>query len=397
MRSNGVLGSSDRHNLPLDSLRGLAALAVVLHHVTGADSFRATFRHMGLFDVALFHHAYLFVDFFFVLSGVVIAMNYVHRAPDRFSSVDFAIKRFARVYPLHLFMLFAFLGFRIVRLSLSALGILPESSAANGNDLYSFVMNVLLLHGLGFTQELSWNGPSWSISAEFYTYLLFALVLVACATRRSRAGVYMVSALISLASLAAILFVLGRPNMDFNYEFGILRCTYGFFLGVLTYAATNRLAGHLTLPRIARELWLWGALVGGVAIVSLIEFAPDLAGFAAPIFAILFAGLLLFPRGSLPGLLSVGSLVWLGRRSYSIYMTHVLVIMTSEYVLKVIGMGRLAALDARVPGVPATALALAIIAVTLVISDWTYRNVELGGGNWTRRMLARRNATATAR
>ncbi len=63
------------------------------------------------------------------------------------------------------------------------------------NNAYSFVLNLLLLHSMGFIDYLSWNAPSWSISVEFYTYLVFGLIVllaqrlrVAALVLRSRAG-----------------------------------------------------------------------------------------------------------------------------------------------------------------------------------------------------------------
>ena len=46
------------------------------------------------------------------------------------------------------------------------------------NNSYSFLLNVFLLHSMGLIDYLSWNAPSWSISVEFYTYLVFGLVVV---------------------------------------------------------------------------------------------------------------------------------------------------------------------------------------------------------------------------
>ena len=76
-------------------------------------------------------------------------------------------------------MVFVMLLFRLVRIGLVTAGIIVAMPAASDfNNAYSFFLNVFLLHSLGFIDHLSWNWPSWSISVEFYTYLVFGLVLL---------------------------------------------------------------------------------------------------------------------------------------------------------------------------------------------------------------------------
>ncbi len=81
------------------------------------------------------------VDFFFVLSGFVIALNYQHKIRTFGNLVNFQSRRFLRLYPLHFLMLMVFLGIALIkyvgetRFGLSAA--VPESSPAN--DLASFL------------------------------------------------------------------------------------------------------------------------------------------------------------------------------------------------------------------------------------------------------------------
>ena len=85
----------------LESLRGFAAIAVALFHFSNSSF---------LTENPFIHNAETMVDFFFVLSGFVIAYNYFDRIVDLSSLVDFQVKRFWRLYPLHLVCLLGFLG-----------------------------------------------------------------------------------------------------------------------------------------------------------------------------------------------------------------------------------------------------------------------------------------------
>ncbi len=94
--------------IALDSLRGLAAVAVMLFHI-------GNFGWLGGFDAI--QHAWLLVDFFFVLSGFVIAASYGERLAQGYSGGKFMALRLGRVVPLHAavvaaFVLAEFLVFR---------------------------------------------------------------------------------------------------------------------------------------------------------------------------------------------------------------------------------------------------------------------------------------------
>src|SRR5437899_2287510 len=147
----------------LDGWRGVCASLVVLFHFHG---------HSPIYSSGLVRGSYLFVDFFFVLSGFVIAYNYARRLGDWPGVKRFLILRCGRVYPLHLFMLMCFVAYETLRLA-------EKPDAFTGpNSPAAVVSNVLLLQSMGVHDHLTWNGPSWSISTEWWTYVVFALVCV---------------------------------------------------------------------------------------------------------------------------------------------------------------------------------------------------------------------------
>ena len=90
----------------LTGIRGLAAWWVVLYH------FRETYPDDPLHIAGrVMAHGYLAVDFFFELSGFILALNYLHvfRNLSSRQAVQFLGLRLARIYPLHIFMLILFL------------------------------------------------------------------------------------------------------------------------------------------------------------------------------------------------------------------------------------------------------------------------------------------------
>lgn len=301
----------------LDSWRGICALLVALFHFP-ATGFISQSAFIG--------SSYLFVDFFFVLSGFVITSSYANRLNDAADARRFALVRFGRIYPLHLFMLAAFVAFEALRLLLPQLRGNGAEPFTGGFGLDSLLANLLLLQGVGFTGQLTWNAPSWSISAEFFAYLLFAAAILVAARR---AWIFFVA-----VALVAPLFLLAfsPTNMDVSWDFGFIRCLYGFSLGALlswfqhdsiTAARRSiRADGSLTGP-LVWTLIECATIVGIFAFVSLA--GQNTAGIAAPF--VFVAALYVFAHegGAVSMALRSRALLLLGALSYSIYMVHVFV------------------------------------------------------------------------
>ena len=145
-------------------LRGLAAWWVVFYHVR--ENFMIYWPQSF---AALVDKGYLAVDFFFLLSGFVIQLNYGDKIKGQAPQLwDFWIKRAARIYPLHL------LSLGLVILYALALVISGRPLTAN-YDLSHLWMQFLLMHNWGFSDHLAWNVPSWSISTEWGAYIFFPL------------------------------------------------------------------------------------------------------------------------------------------------------------------------------------------------------------------------------
>lgn len=384
------------HVLPLDSIRGIAATSVVIHHLLLMPTFLAAFPHNAWIDCSFFRSSWLLVDLFFVLSGMVMSLSSVEGEFGRFSLRDFMVRRLARVYPLHIVMLAASLLFRLLRISLVMAGIVVAAPAAfEVNNSYSFLLNVFLLHSMGFIDYLSWNAPSWSISVEFYTYLAFGLVVLLAQRMRSLSLFYALSGAIALGSLAIIVFGLDKKSLGLQTDFGILRCFVSFFLGVLTVRVVRRLPGKP--DTVVQGVVQLVGMIASIVLVSMVEAYPA-ASFLAPLtFSVFLGSLLAFPDALLvPRMLVTKPLVWLGQRSYSIYMVHALVVLFAEYFVRAVGAKRIVALDTVQPGLPATLNLVVALAAVFLVSHYTYRYVEIPGGKILRDLLGRRPRLSVA-
>jgi peptidoglycan/LPS O-acetylase OafA/YrhL len=209
--------TSNARFVVLDSWRGIAALAISAFH------FRRT---TGLDGIPLFDNLFLSVDFFFVLSGFVISSAYGKRLLGGFSICKFMWLRFGRVYPLHLAILLAFITMQMIAVyHARGTGWFP----APRESLDTVIGNLLLVHGLNVFPFLTWNKPSWSISVEFCTYIIFALT-IAFVGRKT-----WLLALIAMVASPVFLFLFNHgQNIDATHTYGIVRSLYGFSVGILS-------------------------------------------------------------------------------------------------------------------------------------------------------------------
>ncbi len=342
----------------LDSWRGICALLVAVHNLA--------YAHAPAFVL----HSFLFVDFFFVLSGFVITHAYVRDLESGASVGVFLLRRFGRLWPLHIALLFAFIGLELLRLVVgNALHATAHGAFEPPNSIVAALKNVLLIQAIGIDTRLSWNVPSWSISTEFWTYLAFALICLASPRRRPPALV-----IGAIVLFAAVVIALSVPDfLASNTHWAVLRCIYGFFAGHLAYrlwliGAPKRLPGTI-LELLAVVLVAMFVYVAGDDSLSML--APIVFGFAVWVFA--------NERGACSRLLSAGVFRQLGEWSYSIYMVHWLV-RTAVKVVVAASLGGLPGAQSPLEGIDAgfaaSAIIVAYLAAVILVSAITYRLIE---------------------
>lgn len=303
--------SSRRQLDALTGIRGLAAWLVVLYHI------RASFApSLAGWTIAAASKGYLAVDFFFVLSGFVLWMTWGQRLTvERWRAVtDFLRKRIARIWPLHAVILSATILLAVV---LAATG-RPLPPHYRWGEL---PLHFLLVQNWGFTTQLAWNDPSWSISAELAAYIAFALLMPIGA--RIRVASRTLRIVLPLTAAIALPFLLDRffafhgentLGADIPY-FGLARCLAEFASGVAMCMVWQRADGPLlrgcTATALAGSLVLW--LSGNARETLIIPLA-----FAALV--PLVASTSAMPQNPL----SARVAVFLGEISYSTYLVHFL-------------------------------------------------------------------------
>jgi peptidoglycan/LPS O-acetylase OafA/YrhL len=345
----------------LDGWRGICALLVALWH----------FQVGGHIDpIAPFKNAFLFVDFFFVLSGFVIAYSSEDRLEAGGSRAEFLRKRVARVWPLHAAMLGVMIGQEFVRQRLEGWSF-PD--ARRPSDI---APNLALVQGLGWETRLTWNWPSWSISVEMALYVVFALGFMA-APRRWRPWI---AAGIVVAALTVI-GVFSPRFMGDAARFGLARGAAGFFAGYLVQA--------LWRARPAR-LGTWAEAAAMALVVGFLWMSGETAlSLLAPVvFAVavwVFAG----ESGAISKALKSAAGLRLGTWSYSIYLIHAPIIVSLHIAWRVMGWpGGQVTKAAAALGSPwvGDAIDLVFVGLILLIAPLTYRFIEMP----CRRLLAPR-------
>lgn len=365
--------------LALDGLRGIFACAVAFFH----------FHSTGpIYRSNLVRHADLFVDFFFVLSGFVITLNYGHRLASLKEGRRFIILRLGRLYPLHIFVLILMVAITMARIITPSSNLSWKSFIETSNFPKSFLIEALLLQNVpGFgTVPTGWNVPSWSISVEIWAYFSFALLCLVFGIKRWQIFI--------VFSLPFINFLL--VPYSFNEELG--RCFAGFGFGCLCF----KLYEHVIASGYALAIssaWLTQIefLVSGIVIVFVVCFHGRTAYLIAPFVFALAIIVFSCERGAISRrILCSRPIAALGILSYGIYMNHWIV----QYAM---GLG--AAVIQRkygweilikqpdgsfVFGRSDTSGILAyllMISITIAFSYITYRLIEEPSRKWVRRLV----------
>lgn len=290
----------------LDSWRGVCAVIVVVYHFTAKSH---------LLFLPFFRNGWIFVDFFFVLSGFVITHAYRHHLERPKELLAFAIRRFGRIWPLHVAMLLPFLLTESLKLLLTAKGFSADHAPFTGEmSIPGLAANIFLVQSMGVLTYVSWNVPSWSISVEYWTYIVFGIAVLATA-RAERPRFWSALLLAGIFVISLVVLIDYAKTLETIVTFGFFRCLLGFIGGHFAYQLWRRLPA----PRGSTTIELMTVLLVSLFAIYLANglfafLAPLVFGSAVVVFA--------HERGVLSRLLRGRFFVMLGRLSYSIYMTH---------------------------------------------------------------------------
>jgi peptidoglycan/LPS O-acetylase OafA/YrhL len=285
----------------LDGLRGVAAFAVILDHVPGGV----------LGD--LLPGRYLAVDFFFVLSGFVLAHAYSRRLEQGWSPLSFMTARLIRLYPMYL------LGLAL-GLALSVIGLLRGWVGPTWSDVLTTAGLGLLflpappMAGFGGGALYPFNGPAWSLFFELIANLVYALV--------ARFLSWRVLGAVLVVGAVAVVFTINRhagtggPGWLWeHFDAGLARVMFDFFAGV----TIHRVWAGKRLPALP---W-WAALLAFLLVIAVpaegmwrIVYDSAAALILMPTLVALSAGSRV--TGSVARLCST-----IGLLSYGVYVIHV--------------------------------------------------------------------------
>jgi len=290
--------------LVLDSLRGLCAVALIVHH---------SHIERSITELTFFRNASQFVGFFFALSGFLIYRRYIGNLSTPRQLGEFVVKRTCRVMPLHIAVLLFFIGFECLKLVLERYGLSLNYPAFSGDRAPGEILpNLLLIQAWWPTfNALSFNYPSWFISVEFYLWMTFALILF------------------SLPGLARKLFsllcVLAFVALYKDFSLIPRNVLWGascFFAGAITYRLYVRL--HDWVPGVVIASVLEVGTLGAIYWVMTEGEQPLTIelGMLFCLAVLIFA----FEAGVISQLLRLRSFPALGKLWLSIYLTHAAVI-----------------------------------------------------------------------
>ncbi|MCC5641833.1 acyltransferase [Nostoc sp. CHAB 5824] len=318
-----------KHITALTSLRGVAAILIVIHHYVGylIPNLGKSITSYSKF----FFNGYLCVDFFFILSGFILTHVYANNFSTKLSIPNyraFLYSRFTKIYPLHVFMILLFLAVEFSKLGFLLFKNKSVFDAANQSSLpfsgtqniAALFSNIFMIQALDlnspplFGDSTYWNEPAWSISAELIAYLLLPLLLFFLLKLPKICDlVIYLSSLICLFLLTKLTYghlnFLGIPSIG--------RCTLEATIGILTYKVyrTSNYWKYLGLNFTVILSLLW------VLFIMHYDYQDILI---IPAFSLLILSASINKKNNniILNTLNSSLLIYLGTISYSIYMVH---------------------------------------------------------------------------
>ena len=373
----------------LTPLRGIAALLTVIYHADILVNFTLSTHFTVL------RRMHVMVDFFFILSGFIMC----HVYGDRFSRgitrkefKKFTIARFSRVYPLHLFTLL----YVLVMFGISGYLGIPKSIVQIENSGYSFITNLLLLQSMNLHQWFTWVHASWSISTEWWAYMLFPFLVIPF-MKLKPAGRFIVCLLcfggylfisyfiVPIVTVPpSIPFVAVNPadiSINVSYQYGFLRCLFGFILGMMMYQ------GY-------RDGWGKKVLANGSAIALLaIAVFGTLQLNTADIITVSFFPLLIlsgsYGSKSMNALFTSKPFQRLGDWSFSIYLVHQPIMFTVMNI-SLYHHWSIGDFSAQPPSLfMAGIITVCFVMVTLITAYLSYTLVEVPARKWLNKIAGK--------
>ena len=312
-------------NYKIDILRGVSILLVLIHHFNIPYKLHDTFLGILIggesLSTLIARNGNYGVTMFFVISGFLITQHTLQRSGSlaQIKLKDFYIRRLARIIPC-LVLLVAMVSV------LGSLGLQPFiNQSPNGVEVsyavtvlsaLSFWMNLLII-------EYGWVnyalGVLWSLSVEEVFYLAFPVLCLALG--RGKGFIVFLLAVIAYAPYFRALHF-GEESGAYLYHY------FSSFDGIAIGCLTAMYAQHFKGAIYNQKM-----IVAATALLmtALYFYAPikEVSTWGISVFALLTALLILCFTQDLkvkPISYTARSLVWIGQRSYEMYLFHLIVL-----------------------------------------------------------------------
>jgi peptidoglycan/LPS O-acetylase OafA/YrhL len=346
----------------LTPVRGIAALLVVAFHLR---FYIPNLQYEVVFPA--FHMGYLWVDFFFILSGFILSHVYgrqLQRGLGKIRYASFLYLRWCRIYPLHFAVLLGFVIFEFVQIALhSGFGLLPAFQAFSGShSIPGIFSHLLLINTLNVHDILLWNFPAWSISAEFVAYIAFPVLFVVFRRLAPLQSWLAFSILLYLLNLLALS---NGGRLALHHDYGAVRCLLEFSVGIFVYRAY--VSGRF-VALMQRDSSF--ALIACWILFAMTTFARDILIVTA------FAALVLLTArntGRISRVLASRPLIHLGEISYSIYMVNILLFQILEAAWTLLHGGKFGSDFSLAESWIAWLVAMGLV---VAVANWSYRAIE---------------------
>ena len=362
--------SSSHYIHSLTALRGIAALWVVLFHIDVSIYYRDLGALLPRISTGIFSHGYLWVDFFFLLSGFIIAHVYGARlqAADKPRAIkDYLWARFARVYPLHLFTLSLLMFF--APLAAYCFPAVVDGSWETYFAWDAVPLQLLFVNAMNQHSYLSWNIVSWSTGAEWWTYLAALGMVIALWNSRLRSAILVM--VLAFVTLVALVYGLPEHKLDITFNYGFWRCLFEFVIGLGVYQCYM----HAWGKRLLQRDWLFGVLSTGVIVVFHFQLADVLI---IPLFILLILASS-YNRSRVFATLNWPLLQYLGTISYSIYLLHGIWFLFFWFCWPAV---KITYSLVHLPLLFKVIYASMFLSVTIISAHFSYRYIEVPGRRW---------------
>ncbi|WP_044207881.1 acyltransferase [Flammeovirga sp. OC4] len=232
----------------LTALRGFAVFWSLFYYVDICTYNRDLGTIISRQSSGIISQGYLWVDFFFLLSGFFILHTHGDNFKDGIKAEKvrrFLWNRFSRIYPIHLLLLC------VIMLSTDFFGsVFPWLIDDSWHTYFSYEAlpsRIFMLGSVNTYNSLSWNLPAWIISAVWWTYVLSVFFLGFLGRQRLLSVV--ITSLLALAGLATLVHFHPHQNLDITWDFGFLRCLFEFILGANIYYLYKHKFGYQFLSK----------------------------------------------------------------------------------------------------------------------------------------------------